>query len=191
MTLEFEDEVENLSRVSGGKGKKGDIAVYVDGDKSKCIIIEAKDSSAYVGSKPKVENELTESMHNRNAKFGVFLFRKQSQMPSGFSPVKIMKDRIICSSENHGLYFAYKLARHMIQSRFAAASSEMPLEEIQEIVKSMLHDAEEFDQIRTKAGTIKTSAEYIETHIATAYQRIQEGLTKIERMLSSKPNNHA
>ena len=53
-------------------------------------------------------------MANRNAKFGIFLFRYEKQMPPQFRPIKVTNKYVVTSHEDYGLEYVYRLARSMV-----------------------------------------------------------------------------
>src|SRR3989344_2746879 len=100
---EYEDKIHFVGENLGKTNKIGDIAVDINGDDGKRVIIECKDSSAY--SHKKTLDEINDAIENRSAKFGIFLFKTQSQIPTALAPMKITNNYIVTSFENYGLYF--------------------------------------------------------------------------------------
>src|SRR3989344_5521101 len=90
---EYEDKVAPVGEISGKRNKIGDITIDINGDENRRIIIECKDSSSY--SYKKTIDEINDAIENRNAKFGIFLFKSQDQVPSAIAPVKITNNYIV------------------------------------------------------------------------------------------------
>jgi hypothetical protein len=177
------DEVHDLSHVTGAKGKKGDFVVNVEGDSSQAILVEAKDAAGY--TKKRTLEELQDAMMNRNAKFGIFLFKEDTQIPNEFKPVKIFNDRMILSAEGHGLYLAYALARQFVQNLKRGAGTTLPLEKIQGEFDSLVQQSRAFDQIQTKATQIINGGQYIQTEAAKLRAAIEQGLERIRGLLTA------
>lgn len=180
----YEDEVEDTTTKTGTRGKKGDQAVYINGDASKIIVVESKDDDSYAGSKPKLLRDLDEAMKNRNGKFGLFVFKNESQLPRDFRPVKIMKDRIILSAENYNLYFAYRLARQAVLAKEQAGKQVIPVKDIQTILEMIITHTKLLDQCCAEASKINNSAEYIRTNAKRVRDDIEIELNKALRLLS-------
>src|SRR3989344_1662645 len=92
---EYEDKINFVGENLGKTNKIGDIAVDINGDENKRVIIECKDSGSY--SHKKTLDEINDAIENRNAKFGIFLFKSQSQIPSALEPMKITNNYIVTS----------------------------------------------------------------------------------------------
>ncbi|MDO8511182.1 MAG: hypothetical protein Q7S55_03380 [Nanoarchaeota archaeon] len=181
----YDDEVEETTTKMGTSGKKGDQAIYVEGDASKKIVVESKDDNTYANSKPKLLRELDDAMKNRNGKFGMFVFKKESQLPREFRPVKIMKDRIILSAENYNLYFAYRIARQVVLAKEQVGT--IPLKEIQTILERIITHTGLLDQCCAAASKINTSADYIRTNAKKVRDDIEIELNEALRLLSPSP----
>jgi len=110
---EYEDKINFVGENLGKTNKIGDIAVDINGDENKRVIIECKDSGSY--SHKKTLDEINDAIENRNAKFGIFLFKSQSQIPSALEPMKITNNYIVTSFDNYGLYFAFRVARLFVE----------------------------------------------------------------------------
>ena len=79
------DTIENTKSKIGRMAdrKVGDFVVHMkDGDER--IVVEAKDSVKH--SIPEVLEEIRDSIENRDAKFGIFLFKTVDQMPQKLQP---------------------------------------------------------------------------------------------------------
>ena len=110
---EYEDKVNPCGECLGRTNKIGDLIVDINGDEKKRIVIECKDSSSY--SHKKTIDEINDAIENRSAKFGIFLFKSQSQIPSALKPMKITNNYIVTSFDDYGLYFSLRVARLFIE----------------------------------------------------------------------------
>ncbi len=180
---EYEDKVIFVGENLGKTNKIGDIAVDIDGDENKRVIIECKDSSAY--SHKKTIDEINDAIENRNAKFGIFLFKSQSQIPSALEPMKITNNYIVTSFENYGLYFSFRVARLFIERGAEANKKEIPLDEIQKEVENLKNKLLDFKNIQTKLTQIDNASDYIRENIDRLKKDIENGLGSIKELLNS------
>lgn len=180
---EYEDKVSPTGDILGKKNKIGDIVIDINGDENKRIVIECKDSSAY--SYKKTMDEINDAIENRNAKFGVFLFKSQSQIPSALTPVKITNNYIVTSFDQ-GIYFAIRVARLFVERSMEARQKEIPIDEIQKEVEKIMVKLSDFKNIHTKLTQIDNASDYIRKNIDRLKKDIEEGLISVKELLNHK-----
>ncbi|MEK6935584.1 MAG: hypothetical protein AABW67_02260 [Nanoarchaeota archaeon] len=180
---EYEDKINFVGDVSGKTGKTGDITIDIDGDENKRVIIECKDSMAY--SHKKTCDEINDAIENRNAKFGIFLFKSQSQIPSALEPMKITNNYIVTSFENYGLYFAFRVARLFVERSTEAKQKTIPIDEIQKAVDGLKMKLSDFNNIQMKLTHIDNASEYIRDSINRLKKDIENGLVSIKELITS------
>ncbi|MBI2044662.1 hypothetical protein HYT23_01250 [Candidatus Pacearchaeota archaeon] len=178
---EYEDKVRFVGESLGKTNKIGDIAVDISGDENKRIIIECKDSSAY--SHKKTMDEINDAIENRSAKFGIFLFKSQEQIPTALSPMKITNNYIITSFDNYGLYFALRVARMFVERSSEAKKKEIPIDEIQKEIEGLKNGLLDFKNIQTKLTQIDNASEYIRENIDRLKKDIEDGLNSVKELL--------
>ncbi|MBS3089976.1 hypothetical protein J4461_03825 [Candidatus Pacearchaeota archaeon] len=181
---EYEDKIALVGDKLGKTNKIGDITIDINGDENKRIIIECKDSSAY--SHKKTIDEINDGIENRSAKFGIFLFKSQSQIPSALAPMKITNNYIVTSFDNYGLYFASRVARLFVERSTEGKKSAIPIGEIQKEVEALSAKLLTFSNIQTKITQINNASSYIQENIDRLKKDIEEGLGSIKRLLENK-----
>lgn len=179
---EYEDKVNFVGDNLGKTNKIGDISVDINGDENKRVIIECKDSCAY--SHKKTIDEINDAIENRSAKFGIFLFKSQSQIPSALEPIKITDKYIVASFENYGLYFALRVARLFVERSTEAKQKEIPIAEIQKSVEGLKMKLLDFKNIQTKLTQIDNASDYIRENIDRLKKDIEDGLISIKELLN-------
>ncbi|MDH3353578.1 MAG: restriction endonuclease [Nanoarchaeota archaeon] len=110
----YQDVVERTGDIPGKTGKKGDIICDIDGEKSNRLVIECKDDASFKSNSRKLVTEMNEALENRDAKFGIFIFKNQNLMPNNYKPIKITNSYIVTSNEKENLYLSYRLARILL-----------------------------------------------------------------------------
>ncbi len=178
---EYEDKVNFVGENLGKTNKIGDIAIDMNGDESKRIIIECKDSLAY--SHKKTMDEINDAITNRSAKFGIFLFKTQDQIPTALAPMKITNSYIITSFDNYGLYFALRVARLFVERSAEAKKKEIPVEEIQKEIEGLKNKLLDFKNIQTKLTQIDNASEYIRENVDRLKKDIEDGLKSVKELL--------
>ncbi|MBU0761193.1 MAG: hypothetical protein KJ600_03580 [Nanoarchaeota archaeon] len=178
---EYEDKVSPVGEISGKRNKIGDIIIDINGDENKRIVIECKDSSAY--SYKKTIDEIHDAIENRNAKFGIFLFKSQSQIPSALTPVKITNNYIVTSFDQ-GIYFAIRVARLFVERSMESRQKEIPIDEIQKEVEKIMIKLSDFKSIHTKLTQIDNASDYIRKNIDRLKKDIEEGLSSVKELLN-------
>ena len=178
------DEITDTSKVKGSRGDKGDIVVEIDGDPTKKIVIECKDDDrGYVSSIKKVRDELEEGMANRDAKFGIFLFRREEQMPRQFKPIKVTNKYVVTSHEDYGLEYVYRLARSMVTIG-TGSENKVDAEEIKNQIEQFKQKLSDFTQILKEVTKIENSSQYLRDNIEKMRDDIETTLKNIEKNLS-------
>ena len=180
---EYEDKVAPVGEISGKRNKIGDITIDINGDENRRIIIECKDSSSY--SYKKTIDEINDAIENRNAKFGIFLFKSTDQVPSVIAPVKITNNYIITSFDQ-GIYFALRVARLFIERSVEAKQKEIPVEEIQKEIEKLMTKLSDFKNIHTKLTQIDNASEYIRKNIDRLRKDIEDGIDSVKELLNGK-----
>src|SRR3989344_5741024 len=180
---EYEDKISYVGEHLGNNNKIGDIAVDIQGDENKRVIIECKDSSSY--SHKKTIDEINDAIKNRNAKFGIFLFKSQDQIPTALAPLKITNNYIVTSFDNYGLYFAYRVARLFVEKNGNDKQKTIPINEIQEEVKALQTKLIDFKNIQAKLTQIDNASEYIRKNIERLKKDIESGLDLIKELLNN------
>jgi cytochrome b involved in lipid metabolism len=178
---EYEDKINFVGENLGKTNKIGDIAVDINGDENKRIVIECKDSMAY--SHKKTIDEINDAIENRNAKFGIFLFKSQSQIPSALEPMKITDKYIVTSFENYSLYFALRVARLFVERSTEAKQKTIPIDEIQKAVEGLKMKLLDFKNILIKLTQIDNASDYIRENIDRLKKDIEGGLQSIKELL--------
>ena len=179
---EYEDKISYVGEHLGNNNKIGDIAVDIQGDENKRVIIECKDSSSY--SHKKTIDEINDAIKNRNAKFGIFLFKSQDQIPTALAPLKITNNYIVTSFDNYGLYFAYRVARLFIEKGVETKEKAIPINEIQEEIKVLQTKLIDFKNIQAKLTQIDNASEYIRKNIERLRDDIETGLNSVKDLLN-------
>lgn len=180
----YKDEITDTSKVKGSRGDKGDIVVEVDGDPTKKIVIECKDDDrGYVNSIKKVRDELEEGMTNRDAKFGIFLFRREEQMPRQFKPIKVTNKYVVTSHEDYGLEYVYRLARSMVTIG-TSSENKVDTEEIKNQIEQFKQKLSDFTQILKEVKKIENSSHYLRDNIEKMRGDIESTLKNIEKSIS-------
>lgn len=180
---EYEDKVSPVGEINGKMNKIGDITIDINGDENKRIVIECKDSSAY--SYKKTVDEINDAIENRNAKFGIFLFKSQSQIPSALAPVKITNNYIVTSFDQ-GIYFAIRVARLFVKRSMEDKQKEIPVDEIQKEVEKLMSRLSDFKNIYTKLTQIDNASEYIRKNIDRLKKDVEDGLGVVNDLLNGK-----
>jgi len=180
---EYEDKVSLCGEILGKKNKIGDIIIDINGDENKRIVVECKDSSAY--SYKKTIDEINDAIENRNAKFGIFLFKSLSQIPSSLRPVKITNNYIITSLDQQGIYFAIRVARLFVERSMEARQKEIPINEIQKEVEKMIVKLSDFKNIHLKLTQIDNASDYIRKNIDRLKKDIEDGLSSVKELLNN------
>jgi len=155
--------------------------VDIDGEDNKKIIIECKDRSDYTHKK--TLDEINDAIENRDAKFGIFLFRSQSQIPSALKPMKITDNYIVTSFDDYGLYFAVRVARLFVKKKMESKQKEIPINEIQNLIEDLMTKLLSFKNIQTKLTHIDNASDYIRRNIDRLKKDIEEGLSSIKELI--------
>lgn len=179
---EYEDKVRPTGELLGKKNKIGDIVIDINGDENKRVVIECKDSSAY--SYKKTIDEINDAIENRGAKFGIFLFKSQSQIPSALTPVKITNNYIVTSFDQ-GIYFAIRVARLFVERSTEARKKEIPIDEIQKEVEKLMTKLMDFKNIHTKLTQIDNASDYIRRNTDRLKKDLEDGLSLVKDLLNS------
>jgi len=179
---EYEDKVDPTGEILGKKNKIGDITIDINGDENKRVVIECKDSSAY--SYKKTVDEINDAMENRSAKFGIFLFKSQSQIPTALKPMKISKNYIVTSFDDLGLYYAVRIARLIVEKSAEGKQNEIPIAEIQKEIISLNNKLMDFKNIHVKLTQIDNASDYIRRNIGRLKNDIESGLSSIKDLLN-------
>ncbi len=177
---EYEDKVIFVGDNLGKTNKIGDVAISINGDDNKKIIIECKDSSGY--SHKKTTDEINDAIENRNAKFGIFLFKSQSQIPSALAPMKITNNYIITSFDNYGLYLAVRVARLFVE-KSTETKQTIPVDEIQKEIEKLKTKLLNFNNIQTKLTQINNASDYIRENIDRLKKDVEDGLSSIKGLI--------
>ena len=180
---EYEDKVSAVGEIGGKMNKIGDIVIDINGDENERIVIECKDSSAY--SYKKTIDEINDAIENRSAKFGIFLFKSQSQIPSALTPVKITNNYIVTSFDQ-GIYFAIRVARLFVEKSMEGRQKEIPVGEIQKEIEKLMIKLSDFKNIHTKLTQIDNASDYIRRNIDRLKKDIEEGLSVVNDLLTEK-----
>jgi hypothetical protein len=177
---EYEDKIKLVGESLGRTNKIGDIVCDIDGSEAKRIVIECKDSSAY--SHKKTLDEINDAIENRSAKFGIFLFKSQSQIPTSLAPMKITNNYIVTSFENYGLYFALRVARFFVEKSIESRQ-EIPIDEIQKIIEGLQMKLLDFKNIQLKLTQIDNASSYIRENVDRMKKDMEDGLNSIKLMI--------
>lgn len=177
----YEDEVTFVGDKLGKTNKIGDINIDIDGDDEKRITIECKNSSAY--SHKKTVDEINDAIKNRSAKFGIFVFKSQSQIPSALQPMKITNNYIVTSFDGFGLYFAFRVARLFVERSTETKQKTIPIDKIQKEIEELKRKILVFNNIQSKLTQIDNASSYIRDNMDRLKQDIEESLRSIKELL--------
>jgi len=178
---EYEDKVASVGEKLGKSNKIGDITIDVDGDENKRVVVECKDSSAY--SHKKTLDEINDAIENRSAKFGIFLFKSQSQIPTALAPMKITNSYIVASFENYGLYAAFRVARLFVERSTEAKQKTIPIDKIQKEIEELKTKLSTFSNVQTKLTQIDNASSYIRENIDRLKKDVEGGLNSIKELI--------
>jgi len=178
---EYEDKVKPCGEGLGRTNKKGDLIIDINGDEKKRIVIECKDSSSY--SHKKTIDEINDAIENRSAKYGIFLFKSQSQIPSALKPMKITNNYIVSSFDDYGLYFSLRVARLFVEKN-GESKQEIPIDKIQKVVEELQTKLFDFKNIQTKLTQIDNASSYIRENIDRLKKDLDEGLSSVKELLN-------
>lgn len=179
----YEDTIEYVGNKPGKHGKTGDIIIDIDGDGTKRIVIECKDSSSYNSRSTIQEIEL--AIKNRDAKYGIFLFNSFDQVPSELSPLKIGKNYIVCAYENDSLYFAYRLARVILEKRKFDEEISIDLDRIQEELDRISQKLSSINDFHRDVTSINNASERIKKNLDLLKKDIEESIGRIVECIKS------
>ncbi|MFZ3384775.1 MAG: hypothetical protein WA144_12695 [Candidatus Methanoperedens sp.] len=177
----YGDMIEDVSTSLGRSGKAGDFLISVDGNKKDRIAIECKDGCQYTCKK--INQEISKIISNRNAKFTIFLFKKQNQIPKEMQPVRIAQNSMIVSYENNGLYFAYRIARMFIENEVDKQNQSIPIDKIQIEIQTIQDQSRSFNTMMKKTTEIKNASIYINDELERFHKQLENSLLNIERYL--------
>ncbi len=180
---EYEDKISSTGEILGKKNKIGDVTIDIDGDENKRIIIECKDAGNY--SHKKTMDEINDAIENREAQFGIFLFKNQDQIPAALKPMKITKNYIVTAfdDESIALYCAVRVARHFVERNAEDKQEEIPVAEIQKEVIALNNKLADFKNIHMKLTQIDNASEYIRKNIDRLKNDIEAGLNTVKDLL--------
>jgi len=181
---EYEDKIDFVGGKLGYKNKVGDITIDVEGDENKRIILECKDSSSYLSSSKKTIDEINDAIENRGAKFGIFLFKLQSQIPPALKPMKITNNYIVTSFEDYGLYFAFRVARFFVEKGSQPNQKEIPIDEVQKQLEEMRSKLLDFRNIQTKLTQIDNASGYVRENIERLKKELEGSLDSIRELIT-------
>jgi len=179
---EYEDVVLPTGEILGRKNKIGDITIDIDGDEKKRVVIECKDAGNY--SHKKTVDEINDAIENRDANFGIFLFKSQDQIPAALKPMKISKNYIVTAHTDFGLYFAVRVARIMVEKSAEGKQNEIPVAEIQKEIMSLSNKLDDFKSIHMKLTQIDNASSYIRKNIDRLKLDIESGLNSVKDLLN-------
>lgn len=183
ITNQFGDEVKYVGDTRGINGKTGDFCIHLRENGEEKIVVEAKDSASY--SAPKTKNEIEEAIENRRAEFGIFVFKNQDQMPTAIQPVRIERNYIITSVEGNGLYFAYRVARLILESKRNGKEGGIPVAEIESEINFLIIRSKIIEGVIKQATSITRESEKIKEVLVPFQTDIEKCLTKVQSCLKS------
>jgi len=174
------ERVQKVSEENGvDKNKSGDFLVDIGGDVEKRIAIEAK--AREINEKVAYE-QINQMLTNREAKFGILLFRDNQSMPKKMRPIKILPNGIVTSFDTHGLYFAVHIARLFFDAKGNRNEGvdAIKIKEITETIKNKMYPIAE---MKKQATTIENSAEYIKCELKKLEDGVMDDIDQIGRCL--------
>ena len=174
----YEDVVTFVGDNIGKRNKIGDINIDINGNEEKRITIECKNSPAY--SNKKTTDEINNAINNRDAQFGIFLFKDISQIPSALKPIKITNSYIVTSFDKYGLYFAVRVARLFVEKSTDTESGTLDLKTIEKVIETIRIKIQSFNNIQIKLTQIDNASKYIRENMEQLKKDIEEGLQNIE-----------
>ena len=179
--MPYEDKVEYVGNFPGTTGKTGDITIDVKNNSDKRIVVECKDSGSY--SAKKTEEEIGEAINNREAKFGIFVFKTQMQVPSALQPVKIGSNYIITSFDDYGIYFAFRVARLILEKDEKKKEHEIPIVQIQTKLEDLKEKFTIFSNIERELTKVDNASSYVRENLQQLRQDVIKELEIIKGML--------
>lgn len=182
ITNAYGDSVECVGDTKGRRGKKGDFVIRVDGDETRKIVVECKDSSGYTHRK--VVDELEGAMENRHAQFGIFLFNSADQIPKQMRPTRIAKSAITTSFEGGGLYYAYRIARMVLEHDGTERAEPIPVEDVQEHLTTISEKCSTINTMQAKITQIQNAADYLRRGLGKVQDGVEQCLSQIRTCLS-------
>jgi hypothetical protein len=183
ITNAYGDEVEHVGDIKGRRGKKGDYVIRVNGDEAKIIVVECKNRFDYTPRKVRIEIEA--AMENRRAEFGIFLFKTSDQIPKKMRPVRITNNTITTSFDENGLYYAYRIARVVLESESAALVDDVEIDSIREMVKEIREKSMTINEMHKKLTQIENAADYLRIGLKELQDGIESCIDEIESCLQT------
>jgi len=184
ITAPYSDTVEATGATNGVTNKKGDIIVDIDGDKNKRIVVECKDSQGY--SAKKVRNEINESIKNRRANFGIFLFKTSEIMPNEFAPIKITENFIVTNMNQVNLHVCYRLAKLILIRNNCANDESVDFDKINKEISIIEEQIKNINNMQLKVTNIINSGNYLEKNLTNLHNQIEECLNNIMNHLGDR-----
>lgn len=174
-----------------GESKVGDFVIELANPNEK-VVIEAKNASNY--SQPKIEEEMDEAIENRAAEYGIFIAKKQSQIPNKIGVFnEYNQDQLVITATEDGetirkdhLEIAIKWARMRITQMKESTGDDIDTEEAQTRIESAERTLKNFSQIKTSCTNIETQTDKIREKAEETREQLEKELEEVNVAITSK-----
>jgi len=184
------DDVDPTGTTTGvGRSKKGDFVVQVDGNGPR-FVIEAKDTSNLY--EPAMKKELSESITNRNAAFGVLLAKKRDQLPDKVGWFNEYEGNQLVAAVTDGeddrlfdplVRFVYSYARTRALAEASGGTAELDLPAVRAEIDGLQGDLAEVTQIKGRCTQIENLADEIRSGADEMQRSIEDRAQNLVKML--------
>lgn len=185
------DAVEPTGETQGERGERkvGDFVVTL-GDTDQRIAVEAKSEKNY--SQPKIKEELSETLENRDADYAVMVFECESYIPDKVGYFQEYDDdrlSVAVSADDDDeiepgfLRIAVNWARTRAVQSYVEVGSDLDPESIQTDVGEIEDAVGQFSRIRTKTTTIRETANEIDEELREIQNGVETRTDKVRTEL--------
>jgi hypothetical protein len=102
-------------------------------------------------------------------------------MPRAFQPCRIARNYIITCFEGNGLYYAYQVAKTVVESELNKTSGAIPVDKIQSELEYLLQKTLVVEEVLRKTRLVTQNIEAIETLLKGLQIEVEDGLKRIQR----------
>jgi hypothetical protein len=184
------DEVDPTGTTTGvGRSKKGDFVVEVNANGPR-FVIEAKDTSNLY--EPTMKKELSESITNRNAAFGVLLAKKRDQLPDKVGWFNEYEGNQLVAAVTDGeddrlfgplVRFVYSYARTRALAEASGGTAELDLPAVRAEIDGLQSDLAEVTQIKRRCTEIENLSDEIRRGADEMQRSIEDRTQRLRKML--------
>ena len=183
------DDVDRTGETTGvGRSKKGDFVVEVDGNGPR-FVIEAKDTALTL---PEIQDELEESIPNRDAVFGVLLAKQQNQLPKKVGWFNEYEGNQLVAAVTDGkddrlfdplVRFVYSYARTRALAEASGGTVELDLPAVRSEIEGLQGDLAEVTQIKGRCTKIENLSDEIRSGADEMQRSIEDRTQNLVKML--------